>query len=99
MKGSIIIEASDSGYAVSVAVGDVSVTDKLELMHTLSVALNMDEQDMHLYMLAETLGVMSGATDVIQCMNSDQLEAMLRGDQPEGVTIDMTEMRRQMYES
>lgn len=99
MKGKIIIESSDNGYAIDINVGDVSVLDKLELMHAMSTALDMDEQDMHMYMIAEALGVMRNHENVTKCMDSDQLKAMLRGDQPKGVTINMTELRRQMNES
>lgn len=99
MKGKIVIESSGNGYAIDIDVSDVSVLDKFELMHAMSTALDMDEQDMHMYILAETLGVMRNSENVTKCMNSDQLKSMLRGEQPEGVTINMTELRRQMNES
>lgn len=99
MKGKITIEASDHGYGIDCELDDVSILDKFELMHTLATVIQMDDEDMHLYLIAEKLGIMKDAESQTQCMTTEQLQSMLRGEQPEGITIDMTELRRQLHES
>ena len=51
------------------------------------------------YLVAEKLGILEDANTQIRCMSADQLQSMLRGEQPEGITINMTELRRQLNES
>ena len=46
-------------------------------MHALATVIQMDDEEMHLYLIAEKLGIMKD----------------------EGITIDMTELRRQLNES
>lgn len=99
MKGKITIEATDHGYGTDCDLDDVSIMDKFELMHTLATVLQMDDTDMHLYMIAEKLGILKDAETQIKCTTAEQLQSMLRGEQPEGVTIDVTELRRQLNES
>lgn len=99
MKGKITIEASDHGYGLACNLDDVSILDKFELMHALATVLQMDDEEMHLYLIAEKLGIMKDAENQIACMSTDQLQSMLRGEQPEGITINMTELRRQLNES
>lgn len=99
MKGRITIEASDHGYGIDVHVDNMCTLDKLELMHALAVALHMNDEDMHMFMLAETLGILKDAEQQVHCATSDQVQSLLRGEQPEGITIDMTELRRQLHES
>lgn len=99
MKGKITIEASDHGYGIDCDLDDVSTLDKFELMHTMATVLQMDCTDMDLYMLAEKLGIMKGAQTQTMCTTAEQLQSMLKGEQPEGVTINMTELRRQLNES
>ena len=98
MKGKITIEASDYGYGIDCDLEDVSILNKLELMHSLATVLRMNDTDMHLYLIAEKLGILNDANTQVQCMISDQLQSMLRGEQPEGITINMTELRRQLNE-
>ena len=99
MTGKITIEATEHGYGFDCALDDMSVLDKLELMHALSVVLNCTKEDMHLFFMAEQLGIMREVETTMRCMTNDQLQSMLRGEQPEGVTINMTELRRQLNES
>lgn len=99
MKGKITIEASDHGYGIDCELEDVSSLDKFELMHALSAVLQMDDEEMHLYLIAEKFGIMKDAENQTICMTTEQLQSMLRGEQPEGITIDMTELRRQIHES
>ena len=99
MKGKITIEASDHGYGIDCALEDVDILGKLELMHALATVLQMDDTDMHLYLVAEKLGILEDANTQIRCMSAGQLQSMLRGEQPEGITINMTELRRQLNES
>lgn len=54
---------------------------------------------MYLYFIAEKLGTLEDAETQIKCTTDEQLKSMLRGEQPEGVTINMTELRRQLNES
>ena len=98
MKGKITIEASDYGYGIDCDLEDTSIMDKLKLMHSLATGLQMDDIDMHLYLIAETLGILKDAETQTKCMTTEQLQSMLRGEQPEGVTINMTELRRQLNE-
>ena len=98
MKGKIIIEASDHGYGIDCNLDDVSILDKFELMHSLATVLQMDDTDMHLYMIAERTGILKDAETQTKCMTAEQLQSMLRGEQPEGVTINVTELRRQLNE-
>lgn len=98
MKGRITIEATDHGCGIDCDLDGVSIMDKFVLMHSLATVLQMDDTDMHLYLIAEKLGILKDANTVTQCMTTDQLQSMLRGEQPEGVTINMTELRRQLNE-
>lgn len=98
MKGKITIEATDYGHGIECKLDDVSIMDKFKLMHSLAAALQMDDTDMHLYLIAEKIGILKDAETQTRCMTTDQLQSMLRGEQPEGVTINMTELRRQLNE-
>lgn len=99
MKGRIIIEVSDYGHGIDCELDDVGILDKFELLHSLATVLHMNDEEMRLYMLAETLGIMKDVENQTNCMTTEQLQSMLRGEQPEGITIDMTELRRQLHES
>ena len=98
MRGIVTIEASDHGYGIDCELDDVSILDKFELMHALATVIQMDDEEMHLYLIAEKLGIMKNAESQTKCMTTEQLQSMLRGEQPEGVIIDMTELRRQLNE-
>lgn len=99
MTGNITIEVSEHGYGIDVRVDDMCTLDKLELMHAMAVALHMDDDDMHMFILAETLGILRDAEQQIRCDTSEQVQSLLKGEQPEGITIDVTELRRQLHES
>lgn len=99
MKGKITIEVTDYGLGITCHMDDISILNKFELMHSLATVLHMDDTDMNLYMIAEKLGILKDAATQTQCMTTEQLQSMLRGEQPEGVTINMTELRRQLNES
>ena len=99
MKGKITIEASDHGYGIDCDLEDVSILDKFELMHSLATVLKMDDTDMHLYMVDERIGILKDSETQTMCATIEQLQSMLKGEQPEGVTINMTELRRQLNES
>ena len=98
MKGKITIEATDYGHGIECKLDDVSVMDKFKLMHSLATVLQMDDTDMHLYLTAEMLGILKDAETQTKCMTTKQLKSLLKGEQPEGVTINMTELRRQLNE-
>lgn len=98
MVGKIVIEASEHGYGIDVHVDDMCTSDKLELMHALAVSLRMSDEEMDLYAFAEHLGVLSEAEEQTACTDSDQIQSLLKGEQPEGVIINMTELRRQLNE-
>lgn len=99
MKGKITIEASDHGYGLECELDDVDILDKFELLHSLATVLHMDDEEMRLYMLAEVLGIMKEAESQTQCMTTEQLQSLLKGEQPAGITIDLIELRRQLHES
>ena len=98
MRGKVTIEASDLGYGIDCELDDVSILDKFELMHALATVIQMDDQEMHLYLIAEKLGIMKDAESQTKCMTTEQLQSLLKGEQPEGVIINMTELRRQLNE-
>ena len=98
MKGKITIEASDYGLGITCHMDDISILNKFELMHSLATVLHMDDTDMNLYMITEKLGILQDAENQIGCTTDEQLQGMLRGEQPEGITINMTELRRQLNE-
>ena len=99
MKGKITIEASDHSYGIDCNLDDVSMLDKFELMHALATMIQMDDEEMHLYMIAERTGILKDAETQTKCMTAEQVQSLLKGEQPEGITIDMTELRRQLNES
>lgn len=94
MKGKITIEATDYGLGICCKTDDVSIMDKFKLMHSLSTALQMDDTDM----IAEVLGILKDAENQTKCMTTEQLKSLLKGEQPEGITINMTDLRRQLNE-
>lgn len=98
MKGKITIEASDHGLGISCHMDAISILNKFELMHSLATVLHMDDTDMNLYMITEKLGILKDAETQIGCTTDEQLQGMLRGEQSEGITINMTELRRQLNE-
>ena len=99
MRGTLTIEASDYGYGIECELDDVGILDKFELLHSLATVLHMDDEEMRLYILAETLGIMKEAESQTQCMTTEQLQSLLKGEQPAGITIDLIELRRQLHES
>lgn len=99
MKGKITIEVTDYGQGITCHMDDISILNKFELMHSLATVLHMDDTDMNLYMITEKLGILKDAETQIGCTTDEQLQGMLRGEQPEGITINMTELRRQLNES
>ena len=99
MRGKVIIEASDHGYDIDCELDDVSILDKFELMHALATVIQMDDEEMHLYLIAEKLGILKDTESQTKCMNTKQVQSLLKGERPEGITINMTELRRQLHES
>lgn len=99
MRGKVTIEASDHGYGIDCELDDVSILDKFELMHALATVIQMDDEEMHLYLIAEKLGIMKDSESQTKCMTAEQVQSLLKGEQPEGVIINMTELRRQLNES
>ena len=98
MRGKVTIEASDHGYGIDCELDDVSILDKFELMHALATVIQMDDQEMHLYLIAEKLGIMKDSESQTKCMTTEQVQSLLKGEQTEGVIINMTELRRQLNE-
>ena len=98
MVGKITIEASDRGYGIDCHVDDMSTLDKLELMHAVSVCIRMSDEEMDLFVLAKHLGIMADAEERTACTDAGQIQGLLKGEQPEGVIINMTELRRQLNE-
>ena len=99
MRGKVTIEASDHGYGIDCELDDVSILDKFELMHALATVIQMDDDEIHMYLIAEKLGIMKDAESQTRCTTTEQVQSLLKGEQPEGITIDMTELRRQLHES
>lgn len=89
MKGYLKIEAVDMGGGTALrtdcCLSDVSFSDRIQLMHVASRVLKLDSHDLKIWLLGETLGVFSQATE----------ETVLRN---ESVAVDMQELLKQMRE-
>lgn len=89
MKGYLKIEAVDEDDSTALrtdcCLSDVSFIDRMQLMHSASRALQLDSQDLKIWLLGEMLGVFGQATE----------ETVLRD---ESVAVDMQELLKQMRE-
>lgn len=89
MKGYLKIEAVDvddtTTLRADVCLSDVSFSNRMHLMHTVSSALQLDSQDLKIWLLGEMLGVFDRTTE----------ETVLR---KESVAVDMQELLKQMRE-
>ena len=89
MKGYLTIEAVDvddsTALSTDCCLSDVSFIDRIQLMHAASSVLKLDSHDLKIWLLGETLGVFSQATE----------ETVLRN---ESVAVDMQELLKQMRE-
>lgn len=83
MLGKISIEVSEHGYGVACDLRDVNIIGKIELMHSLAVSLNMDEKEIQLFVLSESLGVLKDAESQVKCTTYEQLHSLLKGEQLE----------------
>lgn len=99
MTGSLMVEVSNMGVAVSADVKNADILDKMEILHAVARALKMSHADIVLYTLAESRGVFIEAETVLQCETQEQMSAMLKGEQPEGTVINLTELEKQKHES
>lgn len=81
MLGKVSIEVSEHGYGVDCDLRGVDIKGKVELMHVLASALNMDDTEMKLFILSEELGIMKDAENQVKCTTREQLSSMLRGMQ------------------
>lgn len=91
MKGYLKIEAVDrddtttTALRADVCLSDVSFSNRMQLMHAVSKALQLDSQDLKIWLLGEMLGVFDRATE----------ETVLRN---ESVAVNMQELLKQMRE-
>lgn len=89
MKGYLKIEAVDvddsTALSTDCCLSDVSLSDRMQLMHAVSRVLHLDSNDLKVWLLGEVLGVFSQATE----------ETVLRN---ESVAVDMQELLKQMRE-
>lgn len=89
MKGYLKIEAVDvddsTALSTDCCLSDVSLSDRMQLMHAVSRVLHLDSNDLKVWLLGEMLGVFSQATE----------ETVLRN---ESVAVDMQELLKQMRE-
>ena len=89
MKGYLKIEAVDmddsTALCTDCCLSDVSFSDRMQLMHAASRVLQLDSQDLKIWLLGETLGVFGRATE----------ETVL---QNESVAVNMQELLKQMRE-
>ena len=89
MKGYLKIEAVDMDDSTALhtdcCLSDVSFSDRMQLMHAASRALQLDSQDLKIWLLGEMLGVFGRATE----------ETVLRN---ESVAVNMQELLKQMRE-
>lgn len=99
MKGKITLEFNGPGIAVSTQLEDVDILAKLELMHAAAIGLHMDDTEIKMYCMAETLGIFKDAETMLGCESDAQMQQLLRGEQPAGTVINLTELRRQARES
>lgn len=82
MKGTMTIKATEHGYGIDCDFADVSRKDKFELLHSVAVALQMDDRDIAVYAFMEGAGLLKDAADVVPCGSEEDLEARLRGEGP-----------------
>lgn len=79
MKGSMIIRVTEHGYGIDCDFEDVGPMDKVELMHAVSCALEMDAAERALYFTADSLGVMDDAASQRNCATDEELNELLNG--------------------
>lgn len=79
MVGFINIQVTEHGYAVDMDLNNVSLQDKLECMHCVAAALEMDPVEMAIYMMAENSGLLKDAESLISCKDDEELQKLLNG--------------------
>lgn len=89
MKGYLKIEAVDvddsTALRTDCCLSDVSFSDRMQLMHSVSRVLQLDSHDLKIWLLGEVLDVFDRATE----------ETVLRN---ESVAVNMQELLKQMRE-
>lgn len=55
----------EHGLVTAVDVEDVSVADKMIIMHSLRTALEMDDHEFEVYLMAEAMDVFSKVSEII----------------------------------
>lgn len=55
----------EHGLVTAVDVEDISCADKMIIMHSLRVALEMDDHEFEVYLMAEAMDIFSKVTEVV----------------------------------
>ena len=84
MKGKVTMRVSPNGVAVETELSEVNIVGKFEMMHALSVALQMDRLDLKMFCDMECARVFADAEQVTECETTEELDTMLQGVQHEG---------------
>lgn len=79
MKGEMTIKATEHGFGIDMDFEDVSTIDKFELLHSVTIGLQMSRDEMIMYCQLERIGVFTKAESVTHCEDDAQLDAMLKG--------------------
>lgn len=79
MKGFMNIKSTEHGYGIDCDFTDVDPQSKFELMHSVAVALEMDDLEIALYCALEQSGFMRKAESCQPCATEEELEGLLSG--------------------
>ena len=79
MKGEMTIKVTEHGFGIDMDLSDVSPINKFELLHSVTIGLQMSRDEMIMYCQLERIGVFTKAESVTYCEDDAQLDAMLKG--------------------
>ena len=86
MTGEMTIQVTKHGYGIDVGLDNVSIADKIELLHTVATTMDMTKSEVMLFCQLERMGVLADAQTVHPCEDDVQLERMLQGAGPRKAT-------------
>lgn len=82
MTGEMTIQVTKYGYGIDADLDDVSMADKLELLHAVATTMGLTQSEITLFCQLERVGVFANAQTVHSCEDDAQLERMLKGAGP-----------------
>lgn len=84
MTGEMTIKATTHGYGIDADFENVSIKDKMELLHTVATTMKMAKSEILLFCELEHMGVFADAQTEHPCEDDAQMERMLQGEAPKG---------------